>query len=293
MQTQNIILKKFIGLVLGTLATISFTAQGYAALYASTAAGGLGELYVINPATGGLAQDVGPLTDGVSVNYAVTGLAFNPITGLLYGSTGNANAATAAKLISINPNTASVTVIGSFAAGNAGNPATMADIAFDSSGNLFGIGSVGGPQLYSINLFTGKATLIGGTGLTSTSGGGLAISSGGLLYGTPTATRFGTYDPNTGAFANIASPNLPVGGAYAALSFDAAGVLYGLDLGPGPALLSHLVTINPNTGAVTDIGQSITSLDAIAFQPVPEPRTVALLLGSGAVAFLTHLRRRK
>ena len=51
-----------------------------AALYASTSAGGPGELYIINSANGALIQDVGPLNDVTGLNYPVTGLAFNPLT---------------------------------------------------------------------------------------------------------------------------------------------------------------------------------------------------------------------
>ena len=266
-----------------------------ATLYGSTAAGGPGELYIINPATGAVVQDVGPLNDAFGVNYGVTGLAFNPFNGLLYGSTGNSVAATAARLITINPNTALVTVVGSFNAGpvsGSGTPATMADIAFDpTSASLFGVGSVGGPQLYSINLGTGQATVLGTTGLTSTTGGGLAVSTASIFYGTPTASRFGTYNPGTGAYTDIANPTKPVSGAYAALAFDGS-VLYGLNLGSGAPPPTHLVTINLATGAVTDIGASVSSLDAIAFQPVPEPSTMALLLGFGAMGMLINVRRR-
>jgi hypothetical protein len=258
-------------------------------LYASTSAGGPGELYIINQATGAIVQDVGPLNDGLSTNYPITGLAFSPVTGLLYGSTGNAGAVDAL-LVKINPATALVTVVGPFNAGptnTGGTPATMADLAFDSAGNLYGVGSIGGPQLYSINTATGQATVIGGTGLTSTSGGGLAISPGGVFNGTPTSTRFGTYNSVTGAYTNIAAPTRPVGGAYAALDYDGS-TLYGLDLGPGPALTTHLVTINPATGAVTDVAASVSALDAIAFQ-VPEPTTIVLMLaGLG----MYSLRRR-
>jgi hypothetical protein len=236
--------------------------------------------------------DIGPLVDSLSVNYPITGLAFNPINGLLYGSTGNSIAATAAKLVTINPLTAQVTVIGSFNAGNVGNPSTMADLAFDAAGNLYGVGSIGGPQLYSINLLTGQATVIGNTGLTSTTGGGLAISPSGGFFGTPTASRFGTYNPVTGAYANIANPAKPVGGAYAALDFNGS-TLYGLDLGPGPDLFSHLVTIDPATGAVTDIGSSVGSLDAIAFNLVPEPSSAALLLSFLALSGVMKARARK
>jgi hypothetical protein len=47
-------------------------------------------------------------------------------------------------------------------------------------------------------------------------------------------------------------------------------------LGPGSPPPTHIVTINTATGAVTDIGASVNSLDAIAFKPVPEPATLAL-----------------
>ena len=239
-------------------------------LYGTTAAGASGELYILNASTGAVIQDVAPLNDALGTNYPVTGLAFHPVSGVLYGSTGNSDANTAALLVTINPSSGLVTVIGPFNAGNAGKAATMADIAFDSTtGNLYGIGSVGGPQLYSINVATGQATLIGGTGLTSTTGGGLAISSAGVFYGTPTSSRFGTYSPSLGTFTLIANPAKPAGGAYGALAFNTNGVLYGLNVGSGSPPPSHLVTIDPVTGVVTDLGASVTSLDAIAFQPAP------------------------
>lgn len=117
-------------------------------LYASTSAGGPGELYIINQATGALIQDIGPLNDASSVNYPITGLAFSPVTGLLYGSTGNAGTVDGI-LVKINPATALVTVVGAFNAGpvnSGGSPATMADIAFDSAGNLYGTGPLVAPS---------------------------------------------------------------------------------------------------------------------------------------------------
>jgi hypothetical protein len=249
-----------------------------ATLYGATASGGPGELYILDSTSGGIVQDVGPLHDAFNVNYGITGLAFNPATGLLYGSTANSNPDTRAQLVMINPLSGLVTVIGTFNVGNSGTtPSTMSDIAFDSAGHLYGIGSVGGPQLYSINLLTGQATVIGNSGLTSTGGGGLAISSGGVFYGTPTASRFGTYNPTTGAYVNIANPDKPAGGgAYAALAFNENGVLFGLNSGPGSPPGTHLVKIDPATGLVTDIGASVNALDAIAFTAVPEPTSFAL-----------------
>jgi hypothetical protein len=258
-------------------------------IYASTAAGAAGELYTIDSATGAMVQDIGPLNDGLGQNYPITGLAFHPTTGVLYGSTGNSQAGTEARLVTINPLTAQVTLIGSFNAGPTntnGTPATMADIAFGPTGNLYGVGSIGGPQLYSIDPLTGQATVIGSTGLTSTTGGALAISSSGTIYGSPTASRFGTYNGTTGTFTNIVNPVKPVGGGWGALEFDESGVLYGLNVGAGSPPPTHLARFDPTTGAVTDIGASLNSLDAIAIR-VPEPASagaIALLAGISIMA---------
>jgi hypothetical protein len=287
---------RFVLCLFGALSALILTTRVDAAtLYGATASGGPGELYILDPASGGVIQDIGPLNDASGTNYPITGMAFHPTTGVLYGSTGNNPAATAARFVTINPNTGLVTPIGSFNAGptnSSGTPATMTDLAFDSAGNLYGVGSIGGPQLYSINVATGQATVIGNTGLTSTTGGGLAISPDGVFYGTPTASRYGTYDSGTGAYTDIANPVKPGGGgAYAALSFDGA-VLYGLNSAPGSPPPTFLVTIDPATGTVTNVGQSVNSLDAIAFR-IPEPAALSLLVAPILSALFSRVRRRK
>lgn len=281
---------KTLQLVALAIASLFFVDSARAGvLYASTAAGAEGKLVILNSATGALVQEIGPLNDVAGANYAVTGLAFHPVTGVLYGSTGNANTAAQATLVTIDPATALVTVVGPFDAGptnSSGSPSTMADIDFDSTGKLYGVGSIGGPQLYSINTATGKATVVGPTGLTSTTGGGLAISASGVFYGTPTASRFGTYDSTTGAFTNIGNPTKPSGGGYGALAYDGS-VLYGLNVGSGSPPPTNLVIIDPSNAGVTVVGASLSSLDAIAFRPVPEPGMAALagiaLLACGLV----------
>src|SRR5262245_53986237 len=283
---------KLVRIIVFTLGMAFLAARAEAGpLYAASAAGAPGELYIINKANGAVIQDIGPLNDVAGTNYPITGLAFHPTTGVLYGSTGNAGAVDA-MLVKINPATAAVTLIGPFNAGpvnSGGTPTTMADIGFDAAGNLFGVASIGGPNVYSINLATAQATLVGPNGVsTSTSGGGFAISSGGVYYGNPTSSRFGTYNSGTGAFTNIANPTKPAGGAYGALDFDGS-VLYGLNVGSGSPPPTHLVIIDPATGAVTDLGASLNSLDAIAVQ-VPEP--TALLLGLIGTAVLARWRRR-
>ena len=169
--------------------------------------------------------------------------------------------------------------VGSFNVGTI----TMTDLAFDQSGHLYGISSSGGANLYSINPGTGQATEIGVSGLSFTEGGGLAISSGGVFYSAPIPGEYGTYDPTTGAYTHITSPATPAGGgsSYGALAFDGS-VLYGDNLAAGGGGgVSHLITIDPATGNVTDIGASVTHLDAIAF--VPRPRLSILMMTNSVV----------
>jgi hypothetical protein len=52
-------------------------------------------------------------------------------------------------------------------------------------------------------------------------------------------------------------------------------------------------TIDPTTGLVTDIGASVTHLDALAVQPVPEPGVMALLSLGGGMVLLVARRKAK
>jgi len=87
------------------------------------------------------------------------------------------------------------------------------------------------------------------------------------------------------------APGTPAGGgSYAALAFNGS-TLYGDNLLAGSSGVDHLAIIDTTTGNATDIGPSVSHLDAIAFAPVPEPRAIALFSAGGLMAFFAARRK--
>jgi hypothetical protein len=291
-------MKRMRSLLLVGLCLLSTLAGAFAQeILLGTTSGAAGSLYSINPTTGA-ATSIGFLQDGIGDPFGVTGLAWDSLTGVLYGSTSNNSGTTPGALVTIDPNTGTVTLIGAFA--TSGPLFTMSDLTFDATtGNLYGVSALTG-DLYTINMLTGLAVPVGNAGFAplSTTGNGLAASSGGTLFGTPTGangTLF-TYSKSDGSVTSVGTLSgapIPTG-AINALAFDGAGTLFGvnIDNGQGGSKNTHLITINTTTGAITDVGASVNSLDAIVFiSPIPEPTTTALL-GAGMVLLtLAGLRR--
>jgi DNA-binding beta-propeller fold protein YncE len=229
-------------------------------------------LYILDPATGGIVTTVGP------IGFAVTGLAVHPTTGFLYGTTSNRSPTSPGFLIAINQTTGAGVAIGDLVAGDE----TAADITFGADGTLYGWLEADTDDLVTIDLLTGAATVVGDSGL-STAGSGLAgIGNPLILFGEGDDACASLIDTGTGAVSDpcVFTLNSTFNGEIAAADFDAGGVLYGADLtgsGTQPRL-AQLVTINTTTGAVTVLGDSVNSLDAIAFSlAAPEPTPVPSL----------------
>jgi hypothetical protein len=255
--------------------------------------GSAGILYTVNPATAAYTA-VGPITTSTGA-LGMTGMAFDPLNGILYGVTGLESPTSPRNLVTINPATGAATIVGALT--ESSSSVGLTDISFRSDGTLFGVFS---STLYTVNLATGGLTVIGATGPTSP-GGGLAFNSTGTLYtaGTTVGGHVDRLDPSTGARTpGPTMTNAPYGaplGAMMALGFSATDILYGANSNRAQngatATAVELVTINTSTGVVTDIGALPASVDALAFGPaVPEPSAVALL-GCGAL-IAGFIRRR-
>jgi hypothetical protein len=275
-----------------SVATLISPALAQETLYVATGSkGAAGVLYTVDPLTAAFTM-VAPITTGAGA-IGLTGLAFDPLNGVLYGITGLESANSPRTLVTINPATGAATVIGTLTDPFFGTVG-LTDISFRSDGTLFGSDN----RLFTINLATGGLTLIGSTGPNL--GGGLAFNSSGTLYAARAATgSLDTLNPATGARAvgptMTGAPNAGSGAVMNALAFNSANVLYGSNSDRagvvGGSTAVNLVTINTGTGVVSDIGVLPGNVDALAFGPaVPEPSSIALL-GVGAV-IAGFLRRR-
>lgn len=257
-----------------------------------------GKLYTVDTDTA-QTQEVGDLLVGADP-IGITGLAFHPVTGVLYGVTTNASAHQHRRtLVTIDPATAAATLIGSYSVSGS----AIGDITF-VGGTLYG--QKGGDstpgstedRLYTLNLATGAATLVGPIGSnpdTDLGGFGLAADAAGTMY----ASLYGnlandsptldTYNAATGERTDGVSLSGDLGSndfdVFAALAFDAEGDLYGTRSDRAGIASVALTSIDPATGVVTEIGALPDNTDAIAFAPIPEPASAALLALGGLTLF--------
>src|SRR4051812_29089522 len=230
------------------LAVTTAQAQSRDILFGAIGGGHLSDLYILDPSNGSVLFDLGP------TGFSITGLRFDPSTGILYGSTANTGGSVPRSLITLNPSTGAGTLVGSYGIPNH----TMADIAFTKEGTLYGWAEPSRDDLHIINKATGAATDVGNAGL-GTFGSGLAANSHDVLYFTGNGPNgaLRIVDKNTGltsVVTNMSGAPLP-GGSINALAFDSRNVLYAINGGDfGANSLAHLVIINTTTGVITDLG---------------------------------------
>ncbi|HEY2861161.1 MAG TPA: hypothetical protein VGJ21_22315 [Terracidiphilus sp.] len=246
--------------------------MGLQPLYGGTS--GAGSLYTIDPKTGAVTL-VHALVgaSNASLTYGVTGLAFQPGTGILYGSTSPDSPNSGNSLVTINPANGQVTVIGG---SGTGRPYT--DIAFAPNGTLYGwlIGSDATTiSAVTINLTNGAGASLGSPQTPSAlpDGGGLAVSSSGVIYVaanghvgapcSPTTTCSGalwTINPASGAPTTVGILTGGPAPTITALAFSPSGILYGIEGGDGGASW-NLITINiPGMPIITTVSNAASNI---------------------------------
>jgi hypothetical protein len=261
----------FVSLI--TLVSAAPRAFGQCPLYGSDAADEHRNLWLVDPAQG-FGQVIGDM------GAEITGIAVHPFTGVLYGVTATIQLFpddfAPGDLVTLDPLTGAATLVGSLALSDLTNEGpTLADIAFDpTSGILYGWRARREGDLYTVNLQTGEATLVGESGLSNTNGQGLTFGPGGELFyaGGGTQGLLRTIDKTTGLPIDSVQLNGYAGDEnIPALDFDGL-TIFGV-AGTG----GDLITIDPETGTITTIGPIASgdvppnSIDGIAFDC---PRTI-------------------
>ena len=225
-------------------------------------------LYKVNPATGARMETIG------EIGFAVTGLAFDPTTGTLYGSTSSQDATEPGSLITINTATGAGTLVG--AAGTrivTGCDTGTADITFTTTGTLFGWSECT-DDLYNINKATGVGTLVGDSGFGSYGSGLSADPDDNTLWLTPDGAdgEYFTVNATTGLLTSQGTLDGSDDGSINSLAWTCDGeTLFGthaFDFGaPQP---HELMTIDTGADSIQSIGDADMEQDAIAWDCAPE-----------------------
>jgi hypothetical protein len=281
---------RFAVVVAVALSALAFTSAASAqapspVLYA--AAGGAGggdvpsQLYTVNPATGAVTA-VG------LIGYAVTGLAIDPTTGILYGVTaergGGGNS-----LITIDRATGAGTVVGELGH-------VVAELDFNSAGQLFGW-SEDEDNLVSIDKSTGVATVVGESGL-DTYGDGMSFDIQDVLYVLPEGDDGDYYTVNTATgeptmVGTLSNGPGAQGSAIGAASFACdRTTFYALDnnFAEDPA---DLIRVNLTTGVITTVGNTgVLGLSALVWDCPTRfelaPGSVTVDEAAGTVTFTVN-----
>jgi len=113
------------------------------------------------------------------------------------------------ELYSMDPTTMSITAVGSL--GIDGSSDTFGDLAYDSTnGTMYYSGGRGDENLYTVNLTSGAATLVGSDGQTDMFALGYDPATNSLYGGAADSSTFGSVSMSNGAFTPIGN----AGGLY-------------------------------------------------------------------------------
>ena len=239
----------------------------------------VGSLYTVDPATGA-AKLIAPLRIAGKSPIGVTGLAFHPTTGVLYGVTALLSPNYPHFLVTIDPASGDASAIGDL--GTAGS-----DISFGTDATMF-VWMRLSRQLGRVDLATGAVTPLGPVGPPDTVGG-LAIDSRGRAYVAATGATgtLDTVDTATGVITKgPALTGAPYPNGINSLTISRADELFAVNTNMGNPALTVLVRIDPQTGVVKQVGPLPNDSDALTFsrsggdtRPFIAVPTVLTLLG--------------
>ena len=238
--------------------TLAVTLYGTAYVGSATEA----TLYTIDSTTGT------ETLVGLTGYNQVSGIDFDPITGTLYGVGYRTTDSGIFELITLDITTGVGTAVG-----GTGVATPFQDISFRSDGTLFGYSS---GNLYTIDLMSGAAALVGSTGLSGGGGHATAFDPSDTLFHINVADIYTLNQTNgtaTDTNVNVDYPiDLGTNPRANAMDYDlTTGILYAsvVHIGEGPAA-NFIAQIDLATGDVSNVHSTILGLDALAVFQQPD-----------------------
>lgn len=268
-----------IRLVLAALASLFAAAAAAQTLYAVSVRtysdpgyhGVEGNLYLVDPETAST-RLVTSLNVSGKTPVGLDGLAIHPRTGVFYGITAPSSATIPKTLVIVDPTNGNVTPVGPLGQ-------TASDIEFDTSGTLYAW-LPETRQVGTVDLDTGRATPRGKPIQRSANKGGFVLIGPDQAY-VATTGGAGTLDIVDIATGSVTTGPALVGAPFPDLINSLAynkGTLYAINSNFGRSSQANLVTIDPHTGKVTNVGALPNDTDAITFGPATAPRDMTASL---------------
>lgn len=236
----------------------------YATSLRGEAAGGsfvAGNLYSVDPASAA-AKLIGPIRLGDTA-VGITAVASHPRTGVFYGITAGLSPAVPRSLVTVDLDSGHATLVA---------PISMrgSDLAFGPDGTLY-MWVPEGKRLVKLDPDSGAIEPLGPSGIEAGPSGGLAIDRGGgkgYVAATGANGTLDVIDLETGK----GTPGPKLMGAPFAVSIDnmtlaPSGTLYAVNSNGGAPSNAALVTIDPESGAVTRIGALPPDTRGLIFAP--------------------------
>jgi hypothetical protein len=220
-----------------------------------------GNLYIVDPETAASTL-VAPLMIAGKTPIGLRGLAIHPRTGIFYGITSPNASNSPRSLVTVDPQTGNVTPVGDMGYG-------ASDLDFDTDGTLYAWVPET-RQVGTVNLDTGAITLVGQPLERGALKGSVAFVDKGhaLVAGTGGTGTLDTVDLVNGKVT--VGPSLtgaPFPDFIGGLAFSPKGVLYAINSSLGRGVQANLITIDPQTGKVTNLGALPNDTESLYFGP--------------------------